>query len=122
SAEEHEVMQRHTVIGHRMLSDSASQLLQLGASIALTHHERWDGKGYPNGLAGEDIPSEGRVTAIADVYDALTSDRVYRLALDPIDAIAYMRSGRGTHFDPDLLDLFIDTIDEVRAAEPDPAS
>ena len=115
-------MQRHTVIGHRMLSDSASPLLQLGASIALTHHERWDGKGYPNGLAGEAIPSEGRVTAIADVYDALTSDRVYRLALDPIDAIAHMRSGRGKHFDPDLLDLFIDTIDEVRAAEPDPAS
>jgi putative two-component system response regulator len=122
SAEEQEIMQRHTVIGHRMLSDSASPLLQLGASIALTHHERWDGKGYPNGLAAEDIPSEGRVTAIADVYDALTSDRVYRLAFDPADAIAHMRSGRGRHFDPDLLDLFIDTIDEVRAAEPDPAS
>ncbi|HKN49023.1 MAG TPA: HD domain-containing phosphohydrolase [Actinomycetota bacterium] len=122
NAEEQEVMQRHTVIGHRMLSDSASPLLQLGASIALTHHERWDGNGYPNGLAGEDIPPEGRVTALADVYDALTSDRVYRLALDPDDAIAHMRSGRGRHFDPDLLDLFIDTIDQVRPPEPDPAS
>jgi putative two-component system response regulator len=115
-------MQRHTVIGHGMLSDSASPLLQLGASIALTHHERWDGNGYPNGLAGEDIPPEGRVTAIADVYDALTSDRVYRLALSRIDALAHMRSGRGTHFDPDLLDLFIDTIDQIRPPGSDPAS
>src|SRR5207249_3310799 len=119
--EEREVMRRHTVIGHRMLSDSASPLLQLGASIALTHHERWDGTGYPNHLAGEDIPTEGRVTAIADVYDALTSDRVYRLALDPDDAIAHMRSGRGRHFDPDLLDLFIDTIDMIRPPGSDPA-
>src|SRR5204862_529284 len=87
STEEQEVMQRHTVIGHRMLSDSASPLLQLGASIALTHHERWDGTGYPNGLAGEDIPPEGRVTALADVFDALTSDRVYRLALSRADAL-----------------------------------
>ncbi len=115
-------MQRHTVIGHRMLSDSASPLLQLGASIALTHHERWDGTGYPNGLAGEDIPPEGRVTALADVFDALTSDRVYRLALSRADALAHMRSGRGRHFDPDLLDLFINVIDDVRPPEPDPAS
>jgi putative two-component system response regulator len=121
SAEEQEVMQRHTVIGHRMLSDSASPLLQLGASIALTHHERWDGSGYPNGLAGEDIPPEGRVTAIADVYDALTSHRVYRPALNRDDALAHMRSGRSKHFDPDLLDLFVATIDEVRPdGEPDP--
>jgi putative two-component system response regulator len=121
SAAEQEVMQRHTVIGHRMLSDSASPLLQLGASIALTHHERWDGSGYPNGLAGEDIPPEGRVTAIADVYDALTSHRVYRPAVAPDAAIAHMRSGRSRHFDPDLLDLFVDTIDEVRPdGEPGP--
>jgi response regulator RpfG family c-di-GMP phosphodiesterase len=123
SAEEQEVMQRHTVIGHRMLSDSASPLLQLGASIALTHHERWDGSGYPNGLAGEDIPPEGRVTAIADVYDALTSHRVYRPALNRDDALAHMRSGRSRHFDPDLLDLFVATIDEVRPdGEPDPSA
>jgi putative two-component system response regulator len=117
STEEQEIMQRHTVIGHRMLSDSASPLLQLGASIALTHHERWDGTGYPSGMAGEGIPPEGRVTAIADVYDALTNHRPYRPALDPADAIAHMRSGRGRHFDPDLLDLFVDTIDEVRRNE-----
>jgi putative two-component system response regulator len=104
-----------------MLSDSASPLLQLGASIALTHHERWDGSGYPNSLAGEDIPPEGRVTAIADVYDALTHHRVYRPALRRDEAIAHMRSGRGKHFDPDLLDLFVATIDEVRPdGEPDP--
>jgi putative two-component system response regulator len=123
SAEEQEVMQRHTVIGHRMLSDSASPLLQLGASIALTHHERWDGSGYPNRLAGEDIPPEGRVTAIADVYDALTSHRVYRPAVNRDEAIAHMRAGRSKHFDPDLLDLFVATIDEVRPdGEPDPGT
>jgi putative two-component system response regulator len=113
SPEEQEVMRRHTLIGHQMLSDSASPLLQLGAKIALTHHERWDGSGYPNGLAGEDIPAEGRVTAFADVYDALTSDRVYRPAMTRTDAIAHMQAGRGGHFDPDLLDLFVDTIDEA---------
>jgi len=121
STEEQEVMQRHTLIGHRMLCDSASPLLQLGASIALTHHERWDGSGYPNRMAGDDIPPEGRVTAIADVYDALTSHRVYRSALEPGDAIAHMRSGRGRHFDPHLLDLFVDTVDEAPHEEPDPA-
>ncbi|MEA2566709.1 MAG: cyclic di-GMP phosphodiesterase [Actinomycetota bacterium] len=121
NAAEQEVMHRHTIIGHRMLSDSASPLLQLGASIALNHHERWDGSGYPNGLAGEDIPPEGRVTAIADVYDALTSHRVYRPALPRDAALAHMRSGRSRHFDPDLLDLFVDTIDEVRPdGEPGP--
>jgi len=113
SPEERSVMQRHTIIGHRMLSDSSSPLLQLGALIALTHHERWDGSGYPEGLAGEAIPAEGRLTAIADVFDALTNNRVYRSALDVDEAVELMLRGRGTHFDPRLLDLFLSAIDDL---------
>ena len=113
SPEERSVMQRHTIIGHRMLSDSSSPLLQLGALIALTHHERWDGSGYPEGLAGEAIPAEGRLTAIADVFDALTNNRVYRSALDVDEAVELMLRGRGTHFDPRLLDLFLSSIDDL---------
>src|SRR5260370_31450073 len=120
STEEQEVMQRHTVIGHGMLSDSASPLLQLGASIALTHHERWDGNGYPNGLASEDIPPEGRVTAIADVYDALTSDRVYRLALSRNYAPPPKLPCRGTRFCPNRLALFILTNGQIPPPRSDP--
>jgi putative two-component system response regulator len=122
SPEEQAVMQRHTVIGHRILSDSGSPLLQLGAIIALTHHEHWDGTGYPNHLSRNDIPPEGRITAIADVFDALTSNRVYRSALSIEETVRLMRTGRGTHFDPELLDLFFESIDEVprvRDADPD---
>jgi len=119
SPEERSVMQRHTIIGHRMLSDSASPLLQLGALIALTHHERWDGSGYPRGLAGEAIPAEGRLTAIADVFDALTNNRVYRSALEVEEAVELMLRGRGTHFDPRLLDLFISSIDDLPGVRDD---
>ena len=117
--EERSVMQRHTIIGHRMLSDSSSPLLQLGALIALTHHERWDGSGYPRGLAGEAIPAEGRLTAIADVFDALTNNRVYRSALEVEEAVELMLRGRGTHFDPRLLDLFISSIDDLPGVRDD---
>ncbi len=79
--EEREEMKRHTTIGHEILVDSESELLGLAATIALTHHERYDGSGYPQGLVGEEIPLEGRITAIADVFDALLSDRHYRPAL-----------------------------------------
>src|SRR5207302_7240314 len=84
---ERSIMERHAVIGHKLLSGSSSALLDLGASIALNHHERWDGTGYPAGLAGEDIPVEGRVTAIADTFDALTSNRAYREALRADEAV-----------------------------------
>lgn len=111
--DEREVMQKHAQIGHDILSGSDSELLQLGATIAITHHERIDGTGYPNRLKGDEIPIEGRMAAIADVYDALTSDRVYRKAFSFIESIAMMREGRGTHFDTDLLDLFLDSMDEI---------
>lgn len=87
----------------------------MGALIARTHHERWDGDGYPRGLAGADIPLEGRIAAVADVFDALTSDRVYRSALPVRSATEMMRSERGSHFDPELLDAFLGALPEVEA-------
>ncbi len=112
---ERTVMEEHATVGHRILADSRSELLQVGAAIALTHHERWDGKGYPNGLAGEEIPIEGRVAAVADVLDALLSDRCYRPAMSQGEALALMRAGRGTQFDPALVDLLLDNLDEALA-------
>lgn len=113
TVEEHTAMQRHTVIGHQLLSTSSSPLLQMSAVVALRHHERWDGTGYPAGLAGEEIPELGRVTAIADVFDALTSDRVYRPAMTVDEAVAIMSGGRGSHFAPDYLDAFLDDLDTI---------
>jgi putative two-component system response regulator len=106
TAEERQEMQRHTVIGHGILAGSGSELLHLAATVALTHHEKVDGTGYPHGLAGDAIPLEGRIAAVADVFDALVSDRVYRAAM-PIDAaLELMARDRGTHFDPDVFDAF----------------
>jgi PAS domain S-box-containing protein len=107
------VIETHAEIGHRLLDGSDSAVLQTAATIALTHHEHYDGGGYPHGLAGEDIPIEGRIVAIADVFDALTSDRVYRPAMTHDQALAIMRQGRGTHFDPELLDHFLSGLDET---------
>lgn len=104
--EERTTMQAHTLIGHAILSGASFALLDMAASIALTHHERWDGSGYPRGLSGDDIPLEGRITAIADVFDALTSHRVYRKAYHPVQAAQMMKEDRGIAFDPDLLDAF----------------
>ena len=105
--QEWEVMKRHCDIGHRILSGSNSELLNTAATIALTHHERIDGAGYPHGLQGEEIPIEGRIAAIADVFDALTSDKVYRKAIPMTKAIEILKEGRGTQFDATLLDLFL---------------
>jgi putative two-component system response regulator len=110
---EREVMRRHARIGHDILANSGSPLLDLAAEIALTHHERVDGKGYPARLHGEQIPLAGRIVAIADVFDALTSDRPYKARLPLERALEIMREGRGTHFDPVLLDCFIEHLDEV---------
>ncbi|HWA55016.1 MAG TPA: HD domain-containing phosphohydrolase [Solirubrobacterales bacterium] len=113
---EREEMQRHTTVGYQILADSESELLRLAATIALTHHERWDGTGYPQGLAGEEIPLEGRITAVADVFDALVSDRCYRSALSVEDAVEVMEAGRGTHFDPRIVDALLDHLEEAIAA------
>jgi putative two-component system response regulator len=116
--EERVYMERHTLIGYDLLSGSSSDLLKLAGSIALTHHERVDGTGYPHGLAGEAIPIEGRIAAIADVFDALTTDRLYRPAFPRDQAIAMMRAESGSHFDSHLLALFLNLIDEDVAPDP----
>jgi len=113
--EEREIMQAHTEMGYRILAGSDVELLDLAATLALTHHERIDGRGYPRGLAETDIPLEGRIAAIADVFDALTSDRVYRLAFRPDEAREQMLTGRETQFDAELLDLFFGAWEDVLA-------
>ena len=100
-------MQRHCEIGHRLLSGTDIDVLNMAASVALTHHERVDGTGYPNELKGEDIPVEGRIAAIADVFDALTSNRVYSKARPFGEAVEIMREGAGTQFDDLLLESFL---------------
>jgi diguanylate cyclase (GGDEF)-like protein len=112
---ERSVMERHTEIGHRLLADSSSEHLDIAATIALTHHEWFDGTGYPRGLAGDAIPLEGRIAAVADVFDAVASSRVHRAALPLDQAIELMGRGRGTQFDPVVLDLFLEGLDDVRA-------
>lgn len=111
--EEREEMKRHTTIGHEILVNSESELLHLAATIALTHHEHFDGSGYPQGLIGEEIPLEGRITAIADVFDALLSDRHYRPALTVDETVEIIREGRGRQFDPQIVDLLLDHLDEA---------
>jgi putative two-component system response regulator len=97
------VMQTHTLIGSQILAGSRSRLLQVGETIAITHHERWDGRGYPNGLAGDDIPIAGRVTAVADVFDALNFSRPYKDAW-PLDAaLAEMELSAGRQLDPEIV-------------------
>jgi PAS domain S-box-containing protein len=115
SAEERSEMEHHTVIGHEILTNSESKLLRIAAVIALTHHERFDGTGYPHGLAGKEIPLDGRITAVADVFDALLSNRCYRPALSVASTVAFMEDGRGTHFDPEIVDVLLSHIDEALA-------
>jgi putative two-component system response regulator len=111
--EEFDIIKTHSEIGYRILGGSDSELLNLGASIAYTHHEKFNGKGYPRGLSGDDIPIEGRIAALCDVFDALTSHRVYKAAMPTEQAIDILREGRGTHFDPKLHDYFIGSLDEI---------
>lgn len=114
--EEFETIKTHAEIGYKMLAGSRSEIVKLGAVIAHSHHEWWDGSGYPQRLVGEAIPREGRIAAIADVFDALSTDRVYRSAFPLKVAVQMMRDERGTHFDPELLDTFINVLPEVEAA------
>ena len=107
-------MERHTDVGHELLAGSGNELLDVAAVIAWTHHERWDGSGYPRGLKGEEIPLAGRIVAVADVFDALTSDRPYRPALSAADARAHIAAGRGTAFDPQVVDAFLGDVGRAR--------
>jgi putative two-component system response regulator len=108
-------IERHARVGHELLEGSNSDILRLAASIALTHHEKFDGTGYPNGLAGQAIPLEGRVAAVADVFDALTSHRVYREAWSVDRTLSELEAQREKHFDPDVLDAFADALPEILA-------
>ena len=121
--EEFEVVKTHTSIGFQIIKDSTNRLLQTGSTIALTHHERWDGSGYPKGLKGEEIPLFGRITAVADVFDAMISRRPFREALPQEKAFDYIMSAKGTHFDPRLATLFLESraaVQEVCESYRDP--
>lgn len=117
SPDERAQMQQHTVMGARVLGGSRSPLLAAGETIALSHHERWDGTGYPHGLQGEQIPLMGRICAIADVFDALTSARPYKSAFPAEHAREILVAGRGSHFDPALLDCFLSCFPDVLAIQ-----
>lgn len=104
---EFEVMKTHTTVGAEILSGSSSPLIQLAAEVALNHHERWDGTGYPNGLIGTSIPLSGRIVAVADVYDALRSERPYKRAWSMLEAIRYIIASSELHFEPRIVDAFL---------------
>ncbi|GAB6089709.1 DUF3369 domain-containing protein [Spirochaeta dissipatitropha] len=113
TAEEFEVMKTHTLIGHKILAKSSRKILQTGAVIALQHHERWDGSGYPAGLAGTEIDILARITSVADVYDALCQNRVYKEAWSPESACEYILSQSGSMFDPTVVSAFKDNYERI---------
>jgi len=112
TVEEFDVIKTHCEIGYRILSESTSEVLSLGAEIALSHHEKFDGSGYPQGLSGKAIPTSGRIAAICDVFDALTTERVYKKAIPTEKALLILKEGRGAHFDPEILDKFLNNFDQ----------
>ena len=122
SAEEFNEMKRHTVLGAETLAEaerlsldkSDRSFLGVAREIALSHHEKWDGTGYPQGLKGDDIPLGGRLMALADVYDALVTKRVYKDAMPHDEAVKIILDGRGSHFDPDVVDAFLETREVFR--------
>lgn len=111
--QEFEVMKRHAELGYELLKDSGSEILQAGAEIALSHHEKYDGSGYPKGLKGHAIPLFGRIVAVADVFDALTSERPYKKAWLLDDALRFLENGRGAHFDPLCVEALLAGWEEV---------
>lgn len=113
TTQEFHLMKNHTLIGARMLSNSKRDVIKMGYEIALNHHEKWDGSGYPSGLVGTKIPLSARVAAIADVFDALSTDRVYKKAYPIETCIEMMREQRNKHFEGELVDLFLSKMDEI---------
>jgi putative two-component system response regulator len=114
---ESSVLRKHAELGQRILGECNSPVLEMAARIALTHHEWWDGSGYPIGLAGEDIPLVGRITAVADVFDALSTKRSYKPAFPLEKCFAILADGRGTHFDPHVLDAFFAVREQIVAVQ-----
>lgn len=122
TSEEWEVMKKHPVVGGEILGVSSSAILKAGKTIAMTHHEKWDGTGYPRGLVADEIPLWGRICAVADVFDALTSDRPYREALSYDRAREIIATSAGQHLDPELVDLFLSNFNlvlKIKEKEPD---
>lgn len=113
TVDEFSIMKNHASLGHQILSGSASKTLQMGAEIALSHHEKFDGSGYPKGLVGEAIPLSARIVAVADVFDALTSERPYKPAWDIERAVAFLKEGSGQHFDPQCVTAFLSDFSKV---------
>lgn len=111
--EEWEIMKLHTVIGGKILHGSKAGFIRLGEVIALTHHEKWDGSGYPHGLKGKKIPLVGRITALADVFDALTTQRPYKKPFSIEKSFRIIQEGRGSHFDPEVVDAFFNIEKEI---------
>jgi putative two-component system response regulator len=105
--QEFDAMKEHTILGSRLLARSDNDVLQLGEVITLSHHERWDGEGYPAGLAGDAIPIAGRIVAVLDTFDAMTHDRPYRSACSTEDALAEISSASGSQFDPRIAEAFL---------------
>jgi len=112
--EEFDVIKTHTTIGAEILDGSDAPLLQMAREIALSHHEKWDGSGYPQGLIEEATPESARIVGVVDMYDALVNDRVYRPALPEDEALSLMKMGKGESFDPRILDCFLDLLTEIR--------
>lgn len=110
---EWKIMKSHAQIGADLLAGNDSSLMKMSREIALTHHEKWDGSGYPNGLSGQDIPESGRIAALADVFDALTSERPYKKAWSIDKALNLIEEQRGQHFDPQLVDVFFKELDQI---------
>ncbi|MBH0018391.1 response regulator [Pseudoalteromonas sp. NGC95] len=115
TSEEFEHMKKHAIIGAQILANSSSPLLQLAHKLAIEHHEKWDGSGYPNGIKGEEISIEGRIVAVADVFDALTSKRPYKEAWSVEKTVLHMQEQAGAHFDPALIELFVKKLDDILA-------
>ena len=113
-AEEWKIMKTHSILGHRILSKSDTPLFKLAADVALYHHEKWDGSGYPEGLAGSDIPQSARIVAIVDVFDALTTKRPYKEPWSEAAAFAEIRNSGGSHFDPELMACFFNIQEEIQ--------
>ena len=112
--EEFNEIKKHTTIGYDLLKGSSSEFLKMASMIALTHHERWDGKGYPKGLKGTEIPIYGRICALCDVFDALTSKRLYKEAWSLEDTVNYIKDSSGSFFDPDIVDRFLVVLPKIK--------
>jgi putative two-component system response regulator len=110
---EFEIMKTHTTIGAKILTNSKAEILNLAEKVALSHHEKWNGKGYPQGLSGDKIPLLGRIIGLADTFDALTSRRPYKDPYSVEMALDIIKKEREEHFDPDVVDVFMENLDEI---------